>query len=146
MSKPDSAAWTAAKHAGDVTENYVARLLRSRGADVLKYMGASKADLEARFIIECKHDLQAPASGRVALETAYDGKPSGLHATTAGQWFIHVGNELYWVSVEKLREAALTRGYKAVQAGDRRRATVLLMPLGDLRAMSRLVVPVEGIP
>jgi hypothetical protein len=143
MSRPDSAAWLAAKKAGDETERLVADWLLSRGADVLRYEGRANADLEARWRFECKHDRMALNSGKVAIEIAYAGSPSGICTTEAAHWFVHVGDEVFMLETRVLRGLVEARPFDTVAAGDGKRAQVKLVPVADLRRIARATIRVR---
>lgn len=144
--RTDSAAWLKAKSAGDESELLVARFLQSRGAEVLKICGLGRADLEARWTFEVKHDLIAPTSGRVAVEVEYVGQPSGIVTTPVRTWFYHIGDEILWLEVTALRDLLTAGDYEAREAGDGKRARVKLVPMADMRRIARTIIRGDQIP
>lgn len=145
MNRPDSRRWTLAKRAGDETERTVAEWLLGRGADVLRPEGRAAFDLEARWRFECKHDLIAPNSGRVAVEVAYNGVPSGIMTTTAAHWFYQVGDRIFMLETGVLRALVVERPYDSVAAGDGKRATVKLVPVADIAGIARTTISARKV-
>lgn len=137
--RPDSPDWLRAKEAGDETEELVRRWLARNGGEVLRFVGAAKADLEVRWRIECKHDLQAPTTGNVAVEVEYDRRPAGIYDTHATHWVFHVGDELVLLETPVLRSLIEARAYPLRRAGDRKAASVRLVPLTVLKGAGRVL-------
>lgn len=144
MNRSDSPSWLRAVAAGEPTEAMAAAWFARTGAEVLRYVGRAPADLEVRWRVECKHDLIAPRSGRVAVEVAYRGEPSGIHTSHATHWLYHVGELVFLVRTDALRELLRRGAYPTVAAGDGKLARVALVPLGDLRTLARGYLAGEG--
>ena len=87
--RPDSPQWIAAKAEGDRAELAIAAWFRDkRGWETYKALGRTDFDLLLQCQVEVKHDLQAPKTDNVAIETAYRGQPSGIITSKATWWVI----------------------------------------------------------
>jgi hypothetical protein len=63
-------------------------------------------DLIASAKIEVKTDIRAKITGNIFVETAHNGRPSGLTVTTATLWAFIVGNDILLIATGRLRELA----------------------------------------
>jgi hypothetical protein len=140
MTRPDSPEWTAGKAAGDRAELAVAEWFRNRGFDTLQTMGQAPFDLLLQCKLEVKRDLQAAKTKNVAIETSYNGSPSGILKTTATWWAIVIGDEAVLVKTDRLRDFVLAGDFHEVAAGNRRASTVLLVPVSELKAIDGATV------
>ena len=82
-----------------------------------------------------KRDLQARQTGNVAIETAYQGNPSGIMTSQATWWVIVVSPEASIVKTEVLQRFVLTGKFREVRAGDNMASTVRLVPWDKLKAL-----------
>jgi hypothetical protein len=131
-------AWTAAKSVGDSGEQLVAHVLKSIGLLVQQIPGDGNYDLDVTGRIEVKHDRRAASTGNFAIEISHRGRPSGIATSTASCWALLAGNELLLVSTIALRRLADPENYPRVACGEN--AVVVLVPVGDIRKISRCLV------
>ncbi|MGC8542239.1 MAG: hypothetical protein ACP5QA_16665 [Phycisphaerae bacterium] len=104
---------------GHRAERRIAAWYTARGYTVAQSVGyVPSHDLTISAKIEVKWQRAAVHTGRVAVETARDGEPSGL-ATTGAPWQVHiVADTAYAIRTSTLR--ALVAGLPLVPMGDRR--------------------------
>jgi len=134
LSRPDSPSWTASKAAGDRAELAVAAWFQSKGFLAMRVLGqAAGLDLRLQMDVEIKHDLQAPVTRNVAVEVAYNCKPSGIVTTAAAYWCFVVGDEGFVFRVDALRRLVNSRTWPEVDAGDGHKARCRLVPVEELR-------------
>jgi hypothetical protein len=144
VTRPDSPSWLNAKHAGDIAEQLVAEWVRERGCDVLRTIGQDATyDLECRYRIEVKRDLQAATTGNVAVEVSRDGKPSGIHTSTAMFWAIVTDAHCYLVRRSSLLNL-LTEGHPQVPSGDRLATRCVLVPVVRVAAVATKLIDLAG--
>lgn len=133
MTRPDSASWIQADSAGRASEERLAAYFRARGFDALRNLGEAPGfDVELRALVECKADRLAARTGRVAIETAYNGRPSGLAVTRAGFYSIEAAGLGLWVPTRALRALVESGAFEEVNGGDGGRSRLTLVPLGTL--------------
>jgi hypothetical protein len=135
--RPDRRAWIASKTAGDAAEQLAASVFRSLGLLVDQQRGLAPHDLTISGGLEIKNDRRAAATGNIAVETAYNGRPSGITTSTASGWAFLVGPELLLMPTRPLRELVNRGCYRRVAAGEG--ATVALVPIADIRTIARCV-------
>ncbi len=131
----DSPQWIAAKAEGDRAEYAVAEWFKGRGFEPYKTLGLAGFDLLLQAQVEVKHDLKAPETGNVAVETAHNGDPSGILTSRATYWAIVVGNEAIIMKTDELRAFVLRSRFPEVAAGDRKSSTIRLIPVERLRKL-----------
>lgn len=54
--------------------------------------------------IEVKADLMSQQTGKFFIEVEFDGKPSGLDATTAGYWLLWDAKQFLLITPESIRQ------------------------------------------
>lgn len=146
MRRPDSPQWVAAKTEGDRAALAVAEWFQGRGFAVLQTIGKASFDLQLQANVEVKHDLRAIETGNIAIEIAYNGKPSGIYQTDAVWWAYVVGSDAIITKIDVLRILVEREGNVPRKAGDGGRATIVLVKLADLRSMPNVfVVPLAGV-
>ena len=128
--------WDESKRIGNDGENRVAGLFRSLGLAVQNHEGFYPHDLTISGRIEVKNDTKAVATGNAAIEISYRGNPSGITSSNATGWAIIVNDYVYLTPTARLRTMVETGSYKRVLAGEG--ATVALVPLADLKSISRV--------
>jgi hypothetical protein len=131
-SRPDRPEWLASLAIGDAGEAAVANLLKSVGIAVRKSRDFS-TDLEiVGGTVEVKRDLKALSTGAVAVEVAYNNRPSGISSSCAGCWaFVLANGEIVMTSTSRLRAAVADLVDRPAGEG----ATIRLLPLHTLRAI-----------
>jgi hypothetical protein len=138
--RPDRQEWTDALSEGDAGELYVVSILTKIGvaATRVNEQNADLAILPGK--IEVKTDHLCIRSGRVAVETSYHGRPSGITTTEAATWAFVLGatGEVVLIRTDTLRSAIAPIG--AVKGGEN--AIIKLLPVTELR---RLGVSVGGM-
>jgi hypothetical protein len=133
--RPDSPSWTAADRDGRALEDRLAAYFRARGFDALRNLGDAPAfDVELRALIECKADRLAARTGRVAIETAYRGRPSGLSTTRAGFYVVEAAGSGLWIPTPALRALVEAGEFEERDGGDGGRSRLTLVPLETLTA------------
>jgi len=91
--------------------------------------------------VEVKHDLIAVETGRVAVEVAYAGRPSGISVTQADWWIVVLSPDLFIaLSTERLRQ--LVKEYRRRSGhvkfgGFSGRSQLVLLPLSELIGLKR---------
>lgn len=131
--RPDSASWVQADSAGRASEERLAAYFRARGFETLRNLGEAPGfDVELRALIECKADRLAARTGRVAIETAYNGRPSGLAVTRAGFYTVEAAGSGLWIPTVALRALVESGAFEEVNGGDGGRSRLTLIPLGTL--------------
>lgn len=146
MSHTDSPQWVAAKTEGDRAELAVAEWFQGRGFAVLRTIGKASFDLQLQANVEVKHDLKATITGKIAIETSYNGQPSGIYRTDAVWWVFVVGTDAIIAKVDVLRGLVERADHAPRSAGDGGQATVVLVSLAELRATPGVyVVPLAGL-
>ncbi|MCK6484911.1 MAG: hypothetical protein L6R00_12350 [Phycisphaerae bacterium] len=135
--------WRTAKRAGDDAERAIAQWLRARGWECWRADGRADVDLLAVARIEVKNDGRCAETGRVAVEVSYRGRPSGIYRTSATSWAFVLQTDALLISIADLRRLAESGRFRAVPAGDGKRASVVLIPENELRAIAR-VIPLGG--
>ena len=147
MTRPDSPAWITCKAEGDRAELAIAEWFRGRGFDTFKTLGDAPFDLLLQAAVEVKRDLKAAQTGNVAIETRYNGQPSGILTSTASYWAIVLQTEAVIIKTEKLRDLVLTGKFRETRAGDHLAATVRLVPVERLKAAKvGQVIPLSEVP
>jgi hypothetical protein len=136
----------AAKTLGDGGELRAVRAWDAIGFTAYIRPGTNDHDLLAQATIEVKHDRQAQRTGRVAIEVAYRGRPSGLATSAASLWQLDTGAEVFIITTARLRHLANAGAFHHVQGGDGNLSDLILVPLADLRRSALLVLPGEGTP
>lgn len=139
MTRPDSQEWLAAKADGDRAEVAVATWFRGRGFEPYRTVGEVAFDLLLQCRVEVKRDLLAPRTGNVAVETEYDGRPSGIMLTDATWWAVVVANDVHIVRTADLRQLVFAPGRPTVPAGHEHKARVALVPLDEVRQHAKTV-------
>ena len=138
MTRPDSDEWLKAKAQGDQAELSIAGWFRGQGYLVAKTVGATAAsDLLVQTQVEVKHDLLAESSGRVAIEISYRGHPSGLTTSQAAWWAIVVGQEVFLLKADALRECIRIGKYPTCLGGDNKSSKLVLLPIAVLRGLKQ---------
>ena len=120
--RPDSPQWLAASAVGAHGVELVADWFKARGYEVWHTLGRENIDLVLQTRMEVKTDMKALQTGNVAIETQYNGAPSGICTSTAPYWGIVVGDEAFMVDTRRLRDTVLRGNYPEVPAGDRKAA------------------------
>lgn len=133
--------WDRSKSAGTNGEQAVARYFQRRGFQVYQGLDCTAVDLilekpgAMAQRVEVKRDNLAARTGRVAIEVAHRGRPSGIFATSADVWALVIGAEAILVPTDKLL-ALIERGrFARVRGGDFAAAEVVLVPTSDLRGI-----------
>lgn len=146
MRRTDSPQWIAAKAEGDCAALAVAEWFQGRGYVVLQTIGKASFDLQLQANVEVKHDIRAIETGNVAIEIAYNDKPSGIYHTDAVWWAYVVGSDAIITKVDVLRGLVEGSGNTPRKGGDGGRSTVVLITLAELRATKGVfVVPLAGV-
>jgi hypothetical protein len=133
--RPDSPQWIAAKAEGDRAELAIAGWFRRRGWQTYKTLGQADFDLLLQCEVEVKNNPKALETGNVAIETAYQGNPSGIMTSQATWWVVVVGPEATILKTEVLQRFVLTGKFREVRAGDNMASTVRLVPWEKLKAL-----------
>lgn len=126
---------------GGTGERAVEAWFTDRGFDV-ESVGRTdpRCDLHLSLSLEIKTDLAAERTGRVAVEIAHHGRPSGLSTSTAAAWCFVVGETGVMVPTWILRTMVKTGGYRRTNGGDYCASTLVLIPLEALKAASGAIV------
>ena len=114
----------------------MARGLARPGFDLDLRDGQAREDALVHVLlrsrVEVKSDRQCRRSGRLFIEYAWNGRPSGIATTTADRWAIEYDDDC-WVIVPtwRLRELAREAFRQGLTArgGDHDRSTGVLLPL-----------------
>lgn len=85
---------------------------------------------------EVKSDRMACRTGNVAIETRYNGLPSGISSTEADYYAYFIlqpatDPTLYMIPTDYLR-TMVTKDYRVVRGGDRCASEMVLVPITDL--------------
>jgi hypothetical protein len=132
--------WHQAKRRGDAAERAIAEHFIGLGFAVCKTIGRADFDLSIVKRIEVKCDDAAVRTRKAAIEVSHNGKPSGIHRTSASLWAIIVGSEAFMLETSALRELVESGNYREAPAGDGKRATCVLVPIDTLRWLPGVVV------
>ncbi len=135
VQRADSPSWTERKRQGDAAELAVAEYFKQRDCLVAKTLGLDRFDLLVQSRLEIKHDLQGTTTGNVAIEIAFNGRPSGLSATSADRFVVVVGDTAFLSRTGQLRALIDSGNFRTVPAGDGKRATVRLVPVTTLQTL-----------
>ena len=133
--KADSPQWIAAKAEGDRAELAIAGWFRQHGWQTYKTLGQADFDLLLQCEVEVKNNPKALETGNVAIETAYQGNPSGIMTSQATWWVIVVGRQATIVKTEVLQRFVLTGKFREVGAGDQGASIVRLVPIERLQKL-----------
>jgi hypothetical protein len=142
----DRAEWIAAKAEGDIAEVAIALWFRGRGWEPYRTVGETAFDLLLQTSVEVKHDRKAGRSGRVAIETHYHGRPSGLLTSTAGYWAIVVDETAFIVKTDALLRFVQSNEFTELRGGDNQASTLRLIPVERLREVLGFQVVNLGEP
>jgi hypothetical protein len=143
--RSDSPSWRAAKGDGDAGELRAVRAWARAGFSAYLKPGPNTHDLLTLATVEVKRDRKAVHTGRVAIEVAYRGRPSGLATSVAKLWQIDTGLEVFILTTARLRELVNGGPFHHTRGGDGLRSDLILVPLADLRRSALLVLPGEGL-
>lgn len=87
-------------------EEEILHIIQKKYPTAFKVEGNHKEyDIEVPKVttIEVKWDKESDKTGNYFIETSFNGKPSGLSATTAGWWCIVDGNSICFIKTASLK-------------------------------------------
>ena len=118
---------------GELAEIYVEDILTAHFHEEVERsaIGGKGYDLISKSGIrfECKYDKMSSITGNLALEYAYNGKPSGIKVTKADYW-VQVMDGDVWIAHTQAILQLLFAGYRRmmkVKGGDGGNSSMLLL-------------------
>lgn len=104
---------------------------------------------EKRFRIECKHDKKSEETANIAIEFEFNGRPSGIEATTATHWIykFHDGSWKFAIGRTAVFRS-LCEKKRWVNGGDGYLAKMYLVPKSELlvrKGISILTIKTDTI-
>lgn len=110
-------------------ENSLVVKAKARGLKASMAPPKSPWDIQiGRYRIEVKNDYKALETGNIAVETACNGKRSGISVSEADSWLYVLGEDVRVIGRSTLNYLAINHGRK-VSGGDRVAATMYLLPV-----------------
>ena len=92
---------------GKETENLILKIIKKKYSSAYIISGYCKEyDIfipEVDIGVEVKQDKKSMHTGNLVVEIEFNGKPSALSTTKADCWVFYDGEELFWITPNKLR-------------------------------------------